>query len=69
MTIRNDIAIVINSIKDKMTMGVLGVKMSGDDVLCIGDAHLFHPIFSNLYHEFITLFVVSENIGIIRRKA
>jgi hypothetical protein len=52
-----------------MTMGMLGVKMSGDDILRIVDTYLFHPIFSNPNHEFIPLFAISEKMGIIGREA
>ena len=49
-------------------MGMLGVKMYGDDVLRIADTHFFHPIFSNPNHEFITLFIVGEKMGIVGRE-
>ena len=47
------IAHSIDSIEDKMTMGIRGIVMTQHDVLGIAYTHLIHILLDKLCHEFI----------------
>ena len=47
-------------------MGMLGVMVTGYDILCVSNPHPFHPFPGNLHHERIPFFIVGETSRILR---
>ena len=59
--IADGLAIVTDSIIDNMTVRMLLVVMSNDNVLRVANIHLLHVLLSNLRHK-----VISHSVCIVR---
>ena len=66
VTVGNEVAVIVYPVKHQMAMGMLGVIMSGYDILRVANPHPLHPFPGNLHHERISFLIVGETSRILR---